>query len=328
MKRKRNLWKKQTTVVVVLALILLVACGQNNTSNGDGRKETIRIGYQKSGPILLLKSEKKLEDELGKLGYKVEWSEFNTGASILEALNAGSIDFATAGDTPSVFAASKGMDLKYIAGGPASPSSEGILIKNDSNIKSIKDLKGKRVAYNKASISQYFLNEALEDAGLSMEDVESVYLNPPDASLAFEQGEVDAWVIWDPYLASSESKGNKVLQNSAGIVENRTLFMASSSVIKNDKEVVHKVVEELAAAGQEINEDPTEAASLLSEATNLPEEIWINVLKRKKSDVNYIDQTMINELQRQADGLQKAKLTEKRAKIQQFVWQPDKKTVD
>lgn len=327
MKSKRNLWKKQVFAVVVLALILLTACGQN-TNNGDGRKGTIRIGYQKSGPILLLKKEKRLEDELGKLGYKVEWSEFNTGASILEALNAGSIDFATAGDTPSVFAAAKGMDLKYIAGGPASPSSEGILIKKDSNITSIKDLKGKRVAYNKASISQYFLNEALEEAGLSIEDVESVYLNPPDASLAFEQGEVDAWVIWDPYLASSESKGNKVLQNSAGIVENRTLFMASSSVIKNDEEVVHKVVEELAAAGQEINEDPAEAASLLSEATNLPEEIWIQVLKRKKSDVNYFDQTMTGELQRQADGLQKAKLTEERAEIKEFVWQPAKITVD
>lgn len=328
MKSKRNLWKKQVVVVAVFALILLTACGQKNTTNRDERKETIRIGYQKSGPILLLKKEKRLEDELGKLGYKVEWSEFNTGASILEALNAGSIDFATAGDTPSVFAAAKGMDLKYIAGGPASPSSEGILIKNDSNIRSIKDLKGKRVAYNKASISQYFLNEALEDAGLSIEDVESVYLNPPDASIAFEQGQVDAWVIWDPYLASSESKGNNVLLNSAGIVENRTLFMASSSIIKNDEEVVHKVVEELAAAGQEINKDPAEAATLLSEATNLPEEIWIKVLKRKKSGVNYIDQTMTGELQRQADGLQKAKLTEERAEIKEFVWQPSKKPAD
>jgi sulfonate transport system substrate-binding protein len=300
--------------------LLLASCGK--TEETSGKNKEINIGYQKNGTTLLLKHKQELQKELEKEGYKVTWSEFNTGSSILEALNAGSIDFAGAGDIPSIFALEKGSNFKYIASEPSSPSSEGILVRKDSGIKSLEDLKGKRIAFNKASIAQYLLTKALESVGLSMDDVEPVYLNPPEASIAFEQGEVDAWVVWDPYMTVAESKGNIVLKDATGIVPYRTFYFSTPEMAKKHPEIVKKFVEHLSNAGKQINNAPTEAASLLQKATNIPAETWEKVLKNKKSDVHFMDEKAVHDLQAEADDLLKIGLIKKQVQIEDHVWYP------
>ncbi|MDM5281907.1 aliphatic sulfonate ABC transporter substrate-binding protein [Peribacillus frigoritolerans] len=307
--------------LLILALFL-TACGKAAGTVGNNKE--INIGYQKNGTSLTLKNKQALQKDLEKEGYKVKWSEFNTGSSILEALNAGSIDFAGAGDIPSIFALAKGSDFKFIASEPSSPSSQGILVGKDSQIKSLEDLKGKKVAFNKASISQYLLNQSLDSVGLAMSDVEPVYLNPPDASVAFEQGEVDAWVVWDPYMTVSESKGNTILKNKDG-VPYRTFYFSSSKLANEHPEIVGKFVEHLADAGKEIDQNPTKAAALLQKETNIPKKTWEKVLNRKTSDVNFIDEEAVQDLQAQADILLKIGLTEKAVNIDDYVWNPKDK---
>ncbi|MBO0997474.1 aliphatic sulfonate ABC transporter substrate-binding protein [Bacillus sp. SD075] len=304
--------------ILILALFL-TACGKAAGTVGNNKE--INIGYQKNGTSLTLKNKQALQKELEKEGYKVNWSEFNTGSSILEALNAGSIDFAGAGDIPSIFALSKGSDYKFIASEPSSPSSQGILVGIDSQIKSLEDLKGKKIAFNKASISQYLLNQSLDSVGLDMSDVEPVYLNPPDASVAFEQGEVDAWVVWDPYMTVSESKGNNILKNKAS-VPYRTFYFSSSKLANEHPEIVEKFVEHLADAGKEIDQNPTKAAALLQKETSIPKKTWEKVLNRKMSDVNFINEEAVQDLQAQADILLKIGLTEKAVNIDDHVWNP------
>lgn len=306
----------------LLFSILLTACGQ--TAGSSGNKKEVNIGYQKNGTTLSLKSKQDLQKELQELGYEVKWSEFNTGSSILEALNAGSIDFAGAGDIPSIFALSKGSDFKYIAGEPSSPTSQGILVSKDSQIKSVKDLKGKKIAFNKASISQYLLTQSLESVGLSIDDVEPVFLNPPDASIAFEQGEVDAWVVWDPYMTVSESKGNLILPDIPD-VPFRSFYFTRSEFADEHPKIVEIFIEHLAQVGKEIDQDPVEAAKLLQKETNIPQETWEKVLNRKKSDVHYIDQQAIQDLQAQAENLFNIGLTEKTVEIKDYVWTPEDK---
>ena len=79
--------------------------------------QKIRIGYQKNGPLLILKNLGTLENRLEPLGYKVEWHEFQAGPALLEALTAGSIDFGRTGDSPPIFAQASGSSLQYIAVG-------------------------------------------------------------------------------------------------------------------------------------------------------------------------------------------------------------------
>ena len=106
----------------------------------------------------------------------------------------------------------KGSSFKYIASEPDSPASEGILVGKDSGIESLEDLKGKKVAFNNASIAQYLFVKSLDTVGLTIDDIEPVHLTPPDASIAFEKGDVDAWVVWDPYMTVAENQGNIILQ--------------------------------------------------------------------------------------------------------------------
>ena len=119
--------------------------------------ETLRIGYQKYGSLVLLRADGGLERRLAEHGIDVSWTEFPAGPQLLEGLNVGAVDFGTTGETPPVFAQAAGADLLYVAHEPPAPLSEAILLPKDSPIQSIADLKGKRVAFNKGSNVHYLL---------------------------------------------------------------------------------------------------------------------------------------------------------------------------
>src|SRR5687767_109214 len=126
--------------------------------------KTVRIGFQKYGKLILLKSKGSLEKKLAPLGFKVTWTEFPAGPQLLEAVNVGAIDFGNTGEAPPIFAQAAGTPLLYVAHEPPAPRGEAILVPKDSPIKSVTDLKGKKVALNKGSNVHYLLVKALEKA--------------------------------------------------------------------------------------------------------------------------------------------------------------------
>src|SRR5262249_13934412 len=152
----------------------------------------------------LLKPTGILEERLKPLGYTVSWKEFPAGPQLIEAVNVGAVDFAHTGEAPPVFAQSEGAPILYIAHEPEAPKADAIIMLKDSPIKTVADLKGKKVALNKGSNVHYLLVKALEKAGLSYSDVEVTFLPPADGRAAFEKGAVDAWVIWEPFRAAAE----------------------------------------------------------------------------------------------------------------------------
>src|ERR1700761_2685894 len=170
-----------------------------------GQDKVVRIDYQKYGKLVLLKGKGSLEEKLKPLGYKVVWTEFPSGPPLLEAMNVGALDFGVTGETPPIFAQAAGAPLVYLAYDPPAPQGEAILVPKDSPLKSVADLKGKKVAFNKGSNVHYLLVKALEKAGLNYTDITPTFLAPADARAAFERGAVDAWVIWDPYQAAAET---------------------------------------------------------------------------------------------------------------------------
>jgi sulfonate transport system substrate-binding protein len=190
------------TAVSALAL----ASGGLHAQQGNGTaggQRVLRVGHQK-GWLSILKNRGTLEKRLTPLGVAVRWVEFNAGPVQLEALNVGSIDFGDVGEAPPIFAQAAGAPLVYAGATVARPGLEAVIVPKGSAIRSVADLKGKRIAYNKGSNVHYFLVKLLEKHGLKYGDVQSVFLAPPDARAAFEKGSVDAWVIWDPFLASAQ----------------------------------------------------------------------------------------------------------------------------
>ncbi|HCL4295845.1 TPA: ABC transporter substrate-binding protein, partial [Pseudomonas aeruginosa] len=134
---------------------LLVAALSYGVQADEKSANTLRIGYQKYGTLVLLKARGTLEKRLAEDGVKVQWTEFPGGPQLLEGLNVGSIDFGVTGETPPVFAQAAGADLLYVAYEPPAPTSEAILLPKDSPIRSVAELKGRKVALNKGSNVHY-----------------------------------------------------------------------------------------------------------------------------------------------------------------------------
>jgi sulfonate transport system substrate-binding protein len=214
------------------AVILLAALALTNASAAPAQR-TLRIGYQKYGTLVVEKARRSLEARLAPLGVRVTWTEFLGGPALLEAMGADSIDFGTTGDAPPIFAQAAGVPLIYVAVEPASPHSEAIIVPEGSPIHSIADLRGRKIALNKGSNVHNLLVRVLAAGHLTPDDVQPVYLSPSDARPAFENGSVDAWAIWDPFLAAAQTAlktrvvSDGVAPDGRVIDENRQFFLAT-----------------------------------------------------------------------------------------------------
>src|SRR5690606_11845114 len=227
------------TITLRRSLVALFAAAISFGAITHAQAETLRIGYQKYGTLVLLKAKGTLEKRLAEQGVEVKWTEFPGGPQLLEGLNVGSVDFGVTGETPPVFAQAAGADLLYVAHEPPAPTGEAILVPKDSSIKSVAELKGKKVALNKGSNVHYLLVRALEDAGLKYSDIQPVYLPPADARAAFERGSVDAWVIWDPFQSAAEKQLQaRNLRNGLGIVDNNQFYLATKPYAQQHPKVI------------------------------------------------------------------------------------------
>ncbi len=192
----------------------------------------VRIGFQKSSTLInVLKANGELEKGLADLGVSVTWSEFPSGLPLLEALNVGAIDVSgDVADTVPVFAQAAGAKLTYLASEAPSPTAQALLVRADSPIKSVADLKGKKVAVTKGAGSHYLLIALLAKAGLKFKDVEPAYLTPADGRAAFEKGAVDAWVTWDPFVAAAQKQSAvRVVADGTGVADYQRYYLASSA---------------------------------------------------------------------------------------------------
>ncbi|WP_295550103.1 sulfonate ABC transporter substrate-binding protein [uncultured Pseudacidovorax sp.] len=275
----------------------------------------LRIGNQK-GILSLLKARGTLEQRLAPLGVKVSWTEFTAGPVQLEALNVGSIDFGDVGEAPPIFAQAAGAPLAYVAATVPRPASEAVLVPKDSPIRSVADLKGKRVAYNKGSNVHYFLVKLLEKNGLAYGDVQSVFLPPADARAAFEKGSIDAWVIWDPFLASAEKTlGGRILADATGVVGNRAYYFSSLPYAEKNRDVTQVLIEEISRidAWGAANRDAFSGE--LAAIWGLPRPVVDTTFGRVQFGTGPITRAILAEQQQIADTFYALKLIPKPIKV-------------
>ena len=186
------------------------AAGDSVGSAGNLSSVTLNVGDQKgTGAEAVLQAAGLLKT----LPFKVNWSDFTSGPPMLEAMASGSVDIGGVGDAPPVFAASGGENIE-IVGARATPDGDqdAVVVPKGSPIKSIQQLRGKRIAYGSGSSGNYDLLTVLDKAGLTTKDLTMVNLQPAQALSAFTSGAVDAWDIWPPYVQQV------VAQNSAKVL--------------------------------------------------------------------------------------------------------------
>src|ERR1700751_5217076 len=198
MMRRREFLKLSVGSAVLLSL----------PAHAEALPKAIRIGAQKGGFFPAVRQRHTVEEAFRPLGIDIKWVDFQFGPPLLEAINVGSVDFGFVGDTPPIFAQAADARIRYVAAVKQEGNNEAIIVPRDSPIKSLADLKGKRIAFGKGSSANNLLVAALEKAGLAWNDITPAPLAPADATAAFIKGSVDAWSIWDPYLALAELKEN------------------------------------------------------------------------------------------------------------------------
>jgi sulfonate transport system substrate-binding protein len=291
-------WFERWIAVAVLSMSTVLA----GVGASYGQDKVVRIGFQKYGKLVLLKSKGTLEDRLKAKGYKVVWTEFPSGPPLLEALNVGSIDFGNTGEAPPIFAQAAGAPIQYVAYEPPAPKGEAILVPRDSQLTSVADLKGRKVALNKGSNVHYLLVKALEQASVKYSEIEPVFLAPADARAAFERGAVDAWVIWDPFQAAAEAAtGARTLADGTGIVANYQFYLSSKRFLESNPGIVDLVLAQLGEVDDWARGDIHAVAEQLAPAIGLPVPVVEAALKRQAYGIKPVTDGVIADQQRVAD---------------------------
>jgi sulfonate transport system substrate-binding protein len=280
----------------------------------------IRIGYQKYGTLVLLKARGSLEKRLAPMHVEVKWTEFAAGPQLLEGLNVGSIDFGIAGEAPPIFAQAAGADLVYVGSEPSASAGEAILVPKDSPIRTVAELKGKKVALNKGSNVHFLLVKLLEKAGVQYKDIDTVFLTPADARAAFERGSVDAWAIWEPFLAAAQRQtGARILADGNGVVSNHQFFLASRTYAAKRADVIAIVLEELAIVDQWAKTNPKEAAAALQPQIGLDQPTLELALSRGGYGVAPMNDAVLAEQQGIADTFYDLRLIPKHINVRDAI---------
>jgi sulfonate transport system substrate-binding protein len=312
--------KRREFLKLSLGTAAVAALSREVRAQADTKE--IRIGYQKNGVLVIARQQAALEKHFAPQGIEVKWVEFSSGPPMLEAMNVGSVDYGAVGDSPPIFAQSAGAAIVYAAGQPIT-NGQGILVPANSTIRSVAELKGKRVGFTKGSSAHNLIVQTLEKAGLTYADITPVYLTPPDAGPAFANGSIDAWSIWDPYFAIGETKQNgRILVNASEITKTNSFYIANRDFAKTHGAVLQQIIDVTSSTAKWAESHRDEVAKALSAVTNIPLDIQTVAANRSSFVVGPITDDIILTQQGVADRFFKLGLIPKPVVVRDAVWKP------
>ncbi|TXM78853.1 aliphatic sulfonate ABC transporter substrate-binding protein [Methylobacterium sp. WL69] len=306
--------------------LALAAFLLGSVPSAEAAEKILRIGYQRSSTLVaLLRQDAGLENALKPSGVTVSWHEFTSGLPIMEALNAGQIDVsADVADTVPIFAQAAGAKISYIAQEAPSPEAQAILVPGDSLLKSVADLKGKRVAVTKGAGSHYLLLAALAEGGLSFKAITPAYLTPADGRAALASGGVEAWVAWDPFLsAARQQSGARVLRDGAGLSLYTRYYLASDAYVAQQPDVLAVLFAKLAETGTWVKAEPEAAAARLAPLWKIEADVIVRANARRSYRVEAVTREGLGEQQKIADAFRAEGLLPRAVDTSALgLWQP------
>ncbi|WP_375000550.1 ABC transporter substrate-binding protein [Aeromicrobium sp. CTD01-1L150] len=280
--------KRPLTILALTASIALAAaaCGTTNADavRDDGSvnlsEVTLVVGDQKGGSEALLGAAGELED----VEYDIEFKPFTSGPPLLDAVSSNAVNIGGVGNTPPLFAINESKDLKVVQGSEQSAEGDAIVVPKDSDLRSVEDLKGKKVAVAKGSSANFNLLAQLAASGLGWDDIEPVFVQPAEGLAAFKGGHVDAWAIWDPFTSQAELDVDAhVLSSGKGLVNGLVFQVASDAALEDDatRAAIEDYLARIARAQVWTNENPDVWAKRWAEDTGLPVEVTERAISRR-----------------------------------------------
>jgi sulfonate transport system substrate-binding protein len=259
----------------------------------------LRVGDQKGGNRSLL----EISGLASELPYRLEWSEFPAAAPILEALNAGALDVGYTGDLAFLSVYAAGAPIKAVGGTRSDATTQAILVRQDSPIRSAADLKGKRLAGTRGGWGQFLIDATLEKAGFKLDEATFAPLGPVDAKVALLAGSIDAWAVWEPYVSYATLKDKaRVVADGAGLTPTITFIVASDVAIATKRAAVQDLVNRLNKARLWSLDHFGDYARNTAELTRLPEDVLLSAYKAQRTSPVAIDDDVIKEVQAASDS--------------------------
>jgi sulfonate transport system substrate-binding protein len=290
------------------------------------RLKNLKIGYPEGMTNLeVLRERGFLERRLKPLGVTVTWTSFLSASSLIEALSNGAIDFCGGGGTASVFSqAAEHVFVRVAKEKYTAPKGQAILVPEDSPIRTLADLKGKRIAFDRGSSAHYVLIRALMKTGLELSDIEPVYATQPEALLLFRRGEIDAWVVWVPYSPTQTRTypgGRSIADLESIFGENASLevptyYYAVPELVRDYPDVLKVILEEVNEAGAGAKQQELDAARRMAAHHELDPTIVANLEQRaSERAIVPIDDRSLAALQHQANLFRDLKLIPHRVNV-------------
>jgi aliphatic sulfonates family ABC transporter substrate-binding protein len=295
--------------------------GRNGPAKIAAKPSALRIGFQKYGTLSLLKARGALERRLAAETLEVSWEEFAAGPQLLDALNQGRIDFCATGDAPPIFAQAAGTRFSYVGHEPPAPSSEALIVSAGSAIRKIADLRGRKVALNRGSNVHYLLVRILDAHGLSIDDIDPVFLPPNELLSGLRTGAIDAGMVWDPLLPAAQFQGGaRVLVDGVGLVANRQFYLAGAAFAREQPGAIEILMDELQAVGEYAAQHRLEMARLMAAEISIDVEALEVALGRLTFGAKPLNEGVIGEQQEIADTLHAAGILQRSISVREAVW--------
>jgi sulfonate transport system substrate-binding protein len=287
----KNMKSRLVLVALLLIGVLVAGCaGKEKVAEVDKKAEKpqeIHIAYQNSSiTIMLAKAKGMYEEEFAKDGVEIKYDMYLSGPPMIEAFAGGRADFAHTGDMPPVSAKSAGVDIKVIGRAGYTPAGNALLVRPDSPVTSVADLKGKKIAVQVGSSAHHYLILLLKKNDLSTSDVNIVNLPASDHQAALDTKNVDAVVTWEPWSSVLENaKSGKVLaDSSSGVKRYIGVLLARNEFAQKYPDYAVRLLKVNEKAAQFIKDHPDEALELISKESKLPVAAISRIVKSSNWD--------------------------------------------
>ncbi|AGZ42731.1 aliphatic sulfonate ABC transporter substrate-binding protein [Actinoplanes friuliensis] len=293
---------RRRAISALLALTVSVAlggCGDDADSAG-GDSGPLRVGYQRFGGLSLVKAKAAAPG--------VQWSLFESGPALTEALKAGAIDIGQTGEAPPIFAAAAKIPFSIVGTSEPVPKGEAVLVKQAKGYRTFADLRGKTVALNKGSNVHWLLVKLLEANNMTLADINVKYLKPAEGRPAFDNDQVDAWIIWDPYFALAEQPGVQVLADATGLANNREYLLVHPDAATSKGAQIRTFLDAYQETTTWGIANPEERAKILAPELKIDQAVTARALARSAQPLAPLTPEIGAELQGIADGFTKLEL--------------------
>jgi sulfonate transport system substrate-binding protein len=287
--------------LALAALLALAACGRSAADDAN----VLHIGSQRGGTKAVLLASGALESA----PYTVEWSEFPAAQHLLEAIGGGAVDIGLVGDAPFMFAYQSGSRIKAIGAQYVEQRPVGalaLIVPKGSAVRTLTDLKGRKIATTRGSVGHYLVIRALQQAKLPPDWVTFAFLPPGDAKAAFSSGAIDGWAIWAPYLLPAFKEGARTIVDGHDLVKGYGFDVASEGAVQGKPALLADFLRREAKALGWARANPGAYAAVLAKETGLPIDIARDYALKSARVAVPIDDALIAEQRHLLDDFRTA----------------------